>query len=346
MPIFFVDDSVLRLKLECVVCPVKISRFYLRDDLSNKIYSYAGTGIIKHLYDLVRPDEYQIPVMTDGVYLSKRIIHVIVSDLNHNSTFKTDLFVSYREIFKLIVKNKFQSVVLPPLYFSFKRLGNMYSYKTLKAFMEYFMKLYQINSNIYIMIDKQTIQDHLNNYVSSYESTSFPMSKRHKPTVYPFKTFKELQEFVLNNEDLLINKEEIINVIGPIEAKNPLFLDLYWKIKAKFLNDYEFCFQANISFKDYQDIFSIINFTPSKYVLLPICITLKMDVVNINKFLIQTINSQLNDLETTDKIVIDCLNNNIYDVWTINEKCYLQNCQQLGSYVPADSFKESSLVVN
>ena len=43
--------------------------------------------------------------------------------------------------------------------------------------------IYNIETDIYILIDRRSIDDHLNNYVSTYVSTSYPLSKP-KQTAY------------------------------------------------------------------------------------------------------------------------------------------------------------------
>ena len=331
MPIFFVDNDILKTKLECIVCPIKVNDFLKEETVCNQIYNYAGSATIEHLFDLNKPKGYGIPVITDGANLAKRIIHVIVPDLIKSPTFKIDMYFSYNDIFKFIIKGNFQNVVFPPLYFSYKRLGNMNSYRTCKTFLKYFMNLYKTNFAAYIMVDKTTINDHLNNYVSTYESTSYPLSKRHKSTVYPLNNDCELRDFINQNDDILPTHYNLIKENDyHINVENQPFLRLYQIIKEQYKDDYSFCYEANITNEEYKKIFTEIGYIPNKYIMIPICIAAKMNIERINHFLETFLNDKLNENNATDKIIIECLNNNIYDILTINERLYVNNAIQLG----------------
>ena len=226
MPIFLVDKEILNNRLECVVCPTKSTKYFDFDGIDGLIYKKAGKEDLIYAYDLVNPYEVTIPAITSGFQLCDYVIHIIGSDLIYCRDFKRDIYDSYNLISRLIEKNNFKSVVYPPIPFSYKRLGGKNSYRTGITLIKYFYNLYTMDANLYVLVDKQVISDHVNNYVSTYVSHSFPLSKRHKPTVYPLTNDKELQEYISANR-LLVFKELLKSKKYEITNVNSEALPLY-----------------------------------------------------------------------------------------------------------------------
>ena len=336
MPIFIVGKKVLNTRLQCIVTPIKVSRLYLNEDVSAEIYSKAGDGEIQYLFDKANPLSFAVPFMTSGLALSDQMIHIIVSDMTLCPNFQTDMYVSYNDIFKLIVDNGFTSVVLPPLIFSYKRLGNKNSYRTCVTFVKYFMDLYKIDCNIYIMSDRRTITDHVTNYVSTYVSTSYPLSKRHKPTKYPLNNSEDLKEYLKEAGTLAkvhesIKRESNFN----FEFKNTKYQEIYTMIKNTYPDDYSFCFEANISKLEYKKFLEEDNYTPSKYTLIGMCLALRLDIKQTNDILNKYLNTELNIENDADKLIISYIEAQKYDILNINEELFLISDVQVGSYYPA-----------
>ena len=42
MPIFYVDEEILNKRLECIVCPIKITQLFLFKEMYGKIASICG----------------------------------------------------------------------------------------------------------------------------------------------------------------------------------------------------------------------------------------------------------------------------------------------------------------
>ncbi len=331
MPIYIIGEEILNKKTECVVCPIKVSRLYLYEDICGKIYKKAGQIELSYLFDEVNPMAFAVPVITDGLALSDKIIHIIVSDFTLCQTFKMDMYQSYNDIVKLIVENGFKTIIMPPLCFSYKRLGNKNSYRTCAAFMRYFLDLYHVDCNVFIMVDKRTLNDHITNYVSTYISTSFPISKRHKPPVYPLTTIEEVNAFVKENK-VIFHKKILQADNYNYELKNPKFENLYSLIKNKYESDAHFCFSANISKDEYRKLHEEEGYIPPKTTLLGICIALNLDIDQTNNILQDLLNEKLNNEDPGDSIILTYLEEKNYDIVSINEKLFYADQPQIGCY--------------
>ena len=42
MPIFYVDYNILQHKLDCIVCPMRLSKLFLKEGICGEIYKAAG----------------------------------------------------------------------------------------------------------------------------------------------------------------------------------------------------------------------------------------------------------------------------------------------------------------
>ncbi len=344
MPVYIIGEDILDKRTECVVCPVKVARLYLYEDICGKIYKKAGRVELSAIFDEVNPMAFAVPVITTGLKLSDYIIHIIVSDFTLCKTFKSDMYKSYNDIMKLIVDNNIKTIVMPPLCYSYKRLGDKNSYRSCAAFLRYFLDLYHLDCNIFIMVDKRTIHDHITNYVSTYVSTSFPVSKRHKPAEYSLTNVQEIEEFVegyhyVYDEEFPTNPVIVHNEIMQeenyhFEFKNTKFESLYKLIKSQYTSDAHFCFKANINKATYQQFIEDPEYTPLKNTLLAICIALKLDVDQINQVLLKYLNVTLNKEEGGDQIIISHIEEQNFDVISINERLFYEGygSTQLGSY--------------
>ena len=191
MPVFLANEEILEKYNECVICPARSNNLYIEGGIWKKIFEKAGYRELLAL--CFNRSSYAIskPFVTSGLKLSKYIIHVLTPYLNaSNCSFEEDIYASYHEIFKLIIKNGFSNVVFTPLTYSYKRVGNKYSLRTCYFFIRYFMLLYNYTGNIYVLSSHQTVEDERNNYTSTYVSSSFPISKRHTPLSYPLEDRK------------------------------------------------------------------------------------------------------------------------------------------------------------
>ena len=111
--------------------------------MTKKIFEKAGYRELLALCFNRSSHAISKPFVTSGLKLSKYIIHVLTPYLNaSNCSFEEDIYASYHEIFKLIIKNGFSNVVFTPLTYSYKRVGNKYSLRTCYFFIRYFMLLY------------------------------------------------------------------------------------------------------------------------------------------------------------------------------------------------------------
>lgn len=332
MPLFFVDEEVLNSKLQCVICPVKISKMYMLEDISKIIYKKAGTFKLDFEFMRKNPGAYAVPIITEGFELSNTIVHILVPDMINSPNFETDIYNSYNELFKTIYENDFKSVVFPYLPFSYKRLGNMNSYRTCITLMRYFINYYNVDStNIYVLVDKKTMEDHINGYNSTYVSQSFPLSKRHKSIIYPLNTQKKLDIFLREHKS--IKKYLEIKNVSNYHAN---LYDLSYKnffilIREKCKNDADFCVRSNISKSNYLQILNG-EYVPTKEELLGACFALKLTVYDARELLAE-FNMTLDKNDIYDKIIINQLVHENYDVYAVNEIMFLKKYKQLGSFV-------------
>lgn len=330
MPIFFVEKDILNQCHDCVVCPTKSSKVFEFDGIDNMIYEKAGKEELWKAYDKVNPYEVTVPVITSGFNLCKNIIHIIGPDFIYCNDFKKDIYNSYHLLIKVIIEKRYKDIVFPPIPYSHKRLGNMNSYRTGITLIKYFYDLYAMDCNIYILVDKQTIYDHVYNYKSAYISTSFPLSKRHKPTIYPLTNYNELREYIINNSLIpftdLLKKRKIDYKTNDIKQ-----IILYKLIKKKYgKNEAKFFINSNLSFDKYQNIL-LNEKNIFKEELLAIALSLNFSLIETNKLLAYYNIDSLNINDKFEKIIVESLNKKIYDVIRINEILFLNNCKQIGN---------------
>lgn len=337
MPLFFVDEDVLNNKLQCVVCPVKISKMYMLEDISKIIYKKAGTFKLDFEFMRKNPGAYAVPIITTGFELSNKIIHILVPDLINSPNFETDIYNSYNELFKTIYENEFTSVVFPYLPFSYKRLGNMNSYRTCITLMRYFIKYYNVDStNIYVLVDKRTMEDHKNDYNSTYVSSSFPLSKRHKPISYPLNTQKKLEIFLKEHKDVkkFLEIKNVSNYHADLYGLP--YKKFFTLIRERCKNDADFCVRSNISKSNYLKILNG-EYVPTKEELLGACFALNLTVYDARELLAE-FNMTLDQKNLYDKIIINELVHENYDVYAVNEIMFLKKYKQLGSFVNPSLF--------
>ena len=328
MPIFYVDYNILQHKLDCIVCPMRLSKLFLKEGICGEIYKAAGDELLDLFQHNIPLDGGNLSI-TEGLKLSNKVIHIVVPEFVLDC-FTDEIYNTYMEVFDAIRENKFNSIVFPPLPYSYKRVGNMNSYKTSLNFIKYFLEYEPVDYNFYIMVDKRTMQDHLDNYTSTYVSTSFPISKRHKQRNYPFVTKKKLDDYVKKNkkisDDVALLKQKDYNVV----LTNTKYEPIYKMIKDLYSDDKTFCLLANINPKHYINMFNG-DYTPSKYELLAMLIALRLPINTIEEML-SLANYKLELTEKSDVYIIYLLNQGIYDITTLNEKLFLSDFQQLGSY--------------
>ena len=344
MPIFFVDEEVLDYKLECVLCPVKGNYLYFYKDIDALIYKKAGFNELENEFLKVNPFQMTVPTISSGINLSKYIIHIIGADMIYAKDFKKDIYNSYDRTLRLIKDKQFNSVVFPPIPFSYKRLGDMNSYRTGITLFNYFNKLYDLtNTNIYFLIKKQTLADHLTEYVSSYVSTS-KLSRRHKPLVYPLRNDTELKEY-LETADLETFEQYYSNDTFNLSIKNTLLPELCALIKEKFgNNDLDFCIKANLNKRSYIKLFES-DYIPSKLELIGICMTLHFELSETFE-LLEKCKKSLKYDNDGDCEIIAAIATHKYDVFSLNQQLFLKDLPQVGSYLHPSKFVKTKTIVN
>ena len=107
MPVFYVDEEILDCKLECVVCPIKGNQLYFYADIDALIYKKAGFKELEREFFIANPFQMSVPALTNGLNLSKYIIHIIGADMIYDLDFKTDIYNSYDRTLRLIKNKKF-----------------------------------------------------------------------------------------------------------------------------------------------------------------------------------------------------------------------------------------------
>ena len=66
--------------------------------------------------------------------------------------------------------------------------------------------------------------------------------------------------------------------------------------------------------------------------MLGVAIALKLDVNKTND-LLKIIGESLDNTNERDNFLIECIENNLYDIIRINERLFLTNFNQLGSFI-------------
>lgn len=328
MSIYFVDESIFDKKLQCVLCPVRGSQLFMYKEICGKIYDLADKAKLKRAYELNEACRYKCPIITPGFNLSEYIMHIVVPDMSASKHFEFDMFDCYHQIVKLLLTEGFKNIVFPCLPYSYKRLGNMNSYRTQKTLLMYFSFIYNIETDIYILTDKKTMNDHLNDYVSTYVSTSYPMSKRHAPLDYPLINEEKLNDFIAANDILEIEAPLLEDRNFYIEFKDNIFSFLYEEIHKQY-DDNTFCVHANMNKYNYILLFEGTHI-PSKNELIGMSLALSYNVNQCNE-LLSLINEKLDDKDLKDQIIINSINNEDFDVIGINERLFMLDLSQIGS---------------
>lgn len=342
MPIFYVDEEILNHRLECVLCPIKGNHLYNYQDIDALIYKKAGKKELEQEFFDVNPFQTTVPALSSGLNLSKYIIHIIGADMIYDIDFKKDIYNSYDRTLRLVKNMKINSIVFPPIAFSYKRLGDMNSYRTCITFLNYFNKLYDLNNiNIYILIKKQTLIDHLTNYVSTYVSTS-KLSRRHKPLVYPLRNETELNEY-LETADVDVFEQYHGKNNYNVTIKNTLLPQLCSMIKEKF-NDMDFCIKANLNKRSFIKLF-MEDYIPSKYELAGICMALELELLDAYK-IFEKCNKTLDYNNDSDCEIIAAIATHKYDVAALNQQLFIKGLKQIGSNLHPSKFVNVTKVVN
>ena len=232
MALFFVDEDVLYKKLECIVCPMKLAQLFLNKEMYGKIAAICGEDNLYQEFTKAKINQANKAWLCSGLNMAEHMIQIVITSFVEDSNFEQSLYDAYLDIIKVIIENKYKSVVIPYLPYSYKRLGNMYSYKSCKTLLCYFMNKYRVDCNIYILVERQVMQDHLDGYVSSYVSTSYPLSKRHSPRKYPLVNQTKLIYFLefhgeIVYEDLINEKNFNIVSKGRFKCIYELIIEKY-----------------------------------------------------------------------------------------------------------------------
>lgn len=332
MPIFIVETDVLDHRLECVVCPTKGVKLFDYVGIDKLIYEKAGKNELAWAFEEVMDTEWIMnPVISSGFALSEYIIHAVGADFIYSKNFQTIMYNEYDIISRFAIDKKFKSLVCAPIPYSYKRIGEMNSYSTCMTLMRYFFNIYALETNLYILVDRRAVDDYVNNYVSTYVSTSYPLSKRHKPRTYPFKNEKDLYEFLKETKVDKYPKLIKHRNFG-FKCNNPKVKEIYNLIKEKYkMDDVSFCVNANLSKQNYQRMLEE-DYMLNKDEMLGVAIALKLDVNKTND-LLKIIGESLDNTNERDNFLIECIENNLYDIIRINERLFLKNFNQLGSFI-------------
>ena len=329
MPIFYVDEEILNKRLECIVCPIKITQLFLFKEMYGKIASICGKEEMYQEYIKARIKGPSKAGLCSGLKIDEFMIQILVTPFPADEFFEQNLYNAYLDIIKTIIEKRFTSVVIPYLPYGNKRLGNMYSYKTGKVLLSYLMEKYKVDCNIYILVEKQVMEDHLDGYTSTYVSTSYPITKRHKPMKYPLCNNPKLEIFLgLNN---VPSYDRLTNETNFKMFPKGKFKMIYEMIRKKY-DDSTFCYLANLDKSRYIQIFTG-KINPSKYEVFAISIILKLPMPLVIKFL-EVVGEKFED-DILDNMVIGYFNNKVTDILSINERLFMLELPQLGSYKPA-----------
>lgn len=331
MPLFLIGDEVLDEKVECLVSPIRGRKLYLYTDVDAKIFEKAGRRELENERGNHLVLEMSHPFISSGLSVSETMIHIFISDLILIKNFDVDIYNSYNDTIKLILKGRYKKVVIPPFPYSFKRLGEMNSYRTAVTLIRYFMEKYCIRSNIYIWVGKRAVEDHRNNYVSTYVSTS-ALSKRHKPLKYPLTNQSEIRIFESTHEGLHKCLYRGQRNYG-FTKKNKRYDEIFATKEELSLDDYAFCQRANIHKDELNKILEDENYLPSRNIILSMCLALLYTLTKTNQILVNFNYCLLNPSNLFDQIIIENINKNEYDIFKINEQLFLNDLEQLGSYV-------------
>jgi hypothetical protein len=154
---------------------------------------------LRKMYYKAHPFLLNTPFITDGLTLARRIMFVIANEMSESKDFVYEMYYLYDNVFKLAMDLNISKFIFPCVAYSYKRKGEMNTYKTCAAMCRHLTKLYNPDFTIFIVTYNQAICDHVLNYTSDYVSTSFPLSKRHKPLKYPLISLQEADEYRKNS---------------------------------------------------------------------------------------------------------------------------------------------------
>lgn len=327
MPIFIVGEKILNKKLECIISPVRPDDLYYYQGIQGKIAEKAGKMEMDKLFRKANPFCVITPFHTDGLNAANTIIHLITLEMSTVKDFKDKLFLTYDRLIRYAISLNVKTLVFPPIPYSYKRKGAMNSYKTASILIKHFYNLYNPDFTIFILENNQGFKDHKNNYHFNYISTSYPLSKRHKPLDYPFVDDNYLNDYLNAKELFKSNNNENRNY--NLEKINDKYSRIYYLIKQKYKDDASFCMAANITKTCYIN-FLTKDYKLSKQEVISICFALHFSLQETIDFLSKF--NYLLDLEEEFDIQIKkFIENNEYDVFSINETLYLMNLPQIGS---------------
>lgn len=329
MPIFIVGEKILNKKIECVFCPIRANEYHTSDGIQGIIRQKAGEYELRKLFRVASPYCVNTPFHTDGLKAANIIIHFAAPEMcSFRKDFKDMMFLGYDKAIRYAIKLKVKTYVFVPIPYAYKRQGDMNTYRTARTLIRYFYNLYNPDYTIFIYENKQGFIDHINNYVPDYVSTSFPLSKRHKPMDYPFINEEYLRCFLKNNKYYKFNnyKQKRNYQLYNIHEQ---YKDIYELIKSKFEDDASFCMAANISKTCYIEFFTK-DYILSKQEVVGFCIAFHFSLEETTSFL-NRFEYSFDFEEEFDMQVKKFIDHKLYDIISINEVMYASRLGQIGT---------------
>lgn len=330
MPITLVNESILNSYHQIVVCPYREERVFEYEDIDKLIYEKANSPLLERNFKALYDYKLGTIYVTKGFDLATHIFHVISPDWITDPNFEIDMFKTYNNLCKLIKIKQYKDVVIPVIKFSFKRLGNKNSYRTAKTLLQYLVRKYDLNHvNFYLLVDKQSVYDDLNDYVSTYVSTSWPLSKRHKPRPYKLNNFKDLKKLRKKYKIVISKKKLPVNRYYDKQRQffsTRIYNEIYKQYRV--VRD-RFCFFANLSYDRYQQLFKDGTF-PTKEELYGMCVSLKLSYEEMVEVFEES-PYEIDYRSVQEQIIISYIALRIYDIHAINELLYLYDVPQIGS---------------
>lgn len=330
MPIYIVGNDVFETneKLDCVLCPFKANEYNHYKRYEKIIFDKVGEKELRKLFCKAHPFEINTPFITDGLSLSRRIMHVIANEMSFSKDFVYDMYYLYDNVFKLAMDLNISTFIFPCVPYGYKRKGEMNTYKTCISMCKHLMNLYNPDFSIFIVVNEQAIYDHVYDYDPHYVSTSFPLSKRHKPIKYPLTSMQEADEYRKDNGHFRIDTKYLLRRNYFINKVSENYLSFYNLIKRFFKDDASFCFYSNISKRRYI-LFIQGYIKPTKEELISSCIALNLSLIETIEIL--KIENYSFDKSPLDEKLIEFINEEKFDVFSINETLYTLKLKQIGS---------------
>ena len=331
MPIFLVGNEVFRTykKLDCILCPKKYNENNLYMRYEKTIFDIVGKERLKILFRKAHSYQINVPFITDGFEFARRIMYVIPNEMRESKNFKLDMYNAYDNVFKLAMDNNVAKFIIPCIPYGYKRKGEMHTYRTCFSLCKHLSMLYNPDFTIYILVERQPLLDNIYNYDPYYVSTSFPLSKRHKPLVYPLITSKEIDEFVKDNGHIKPEKKYLLRRNYHVGKVIYRYKKMYKLIKQKFEDDASFCITANLA-KSRYILILIGKAKPTKEELIGIAMALNYTLQEATRLL--SLEKYRFSDSSFDIIVQTFLDRGVYDVYRLNEKLHSFNLMQVGSY--------------